>query len=242
MQEPAVGPSTAVTSASASVSGATGARSQSYRPAETDDYACHPRLQRDLTGRVLDMVAFAVIVVDALGMLHYANEAGEALLEQPHGALTVARGRVRTRQTAKLNEFRQLLAGAAARPAAIGPSRMLLSSPGADEARLSVHISPLSGSYRPHETEILIAARPLVTLQTLTGASRQIFGLTEAEAQIAAALANGISLADAAQEQGIRISTARTHMMHIFEKMGVRKQSQVAALLRSIEMPLISRP
>jgi len=55
------------------------------------------------------------------------------------------------------------------------------------------------------------------------------------------ALASGQSLAELAQRQGIKITTARTHLARIFSKTGTHQQSQVAALLRAVEMPVRER-
>jgi DNA-binding CsgD family transcriptional regulator len=65
-----------------------------------------------------------------------------------------------------------------------------------------------------------------------------MFDLTEAEAKLALGLASGLSLAEVAQGQGIRMTTARTHLARVFSKTGTRQQSQVAALLRAAELPL----
>ena len=68
-----------------------------------------------------------------------------------------------------------------------------------------------------------------------------MFDLTEAEARLALGLASGLSLTELARQQGIRMTTARTHLARIFWKTGTRQQSQVAALLRAAELPLRSR-
>lgn len=59
-----------------------------------------------------------------------------------------------------------------------------------------------------------------------------LFDLTPREASLAAALASGKSLQEAAALNGIRYSTARTHLEHIFRKTGVKQQTQLVLLLQ----------
>lgn len=59
-----------------------------------------------------------------------------------------------------------------------------------------------------------------------------LFDLTPKEAQLAAALASGKTLQDAAAASGTRYSTARTHLEHIFQKTGMTRQSDLVLLLQ----------
>jgi DNA-binding CsgD family transcriptional regulator len=60
---------------------------------------------------------------------------------------------------------------------------------------------------------------------------RQLYDLTAAEAELAASLARGLSLEEAAARRGISYETARTQLKSLFQKTGCRKQSQLVALL-----------
>ena len=64
---------------------------------------------------------------------------------------------------------------------------------------------------------------------------RQLYGLTAAEARISNLLMEGAGLEECCDQLGIRRTTARMHLRNIFAKTGVRRQSElVALLLRSI--------
>ncbi|HEX3756439.1 MAG TPA: LuxR C-terminal-related transcriptional regulator [Rhizomicrobium sp.] len=60
-----------------------------------------------------------------------------------------------------------------------------------------------------------------------------LFDLSPAEAKLAAALARGQSLKQAAAGMGITFSTARTYIESVFRKTGTHQQSQLVALLKS---------
>ncbi|MGE0237264.1 MAG: helix-turn-helix transcriptional regulator [Parvibaculaceae bacterium] len=75
-----------------------------------------------------------------------------------------------------------------------------------------------------------VAASTLVPSPTLlTG----LFDLSPAEAQLASALASGMTLKEAAVERGISIKTGRGYLERVFAKTGTRQQSELVALLKS---------
>ncbi|QDZ11754.1 helix-turn-helix transcriptional regulator [Devosia ginsengisoli] len=61
---------------------------------------------------------------------------------------------------------------------------------------------------------------------------RGLFDLSVAEARIAAGLAAGLTLAEVAQQRGIGMATARTHLAQVLRKTGTRQQGQLIALLK----------
>ena len=69
---------------------------------------------------------------------------------------------------------------------------------------------------------------------------RSIFSLTRAEARLAVLLAGGYSLKDAAAKVGVKNSTTRTYLEHLFRKTGTHQQSQLVALLKNVAPALLS--
>ena len=62
-----------------------------------------------------------------------------------------------------------------------------------------------------------------------------LFDVTPREAQLCAALAVGRSLKAAAALLGMRLSTARAHLDHIFSKTGTHRQAELVLLLQSAQ-------
>ncbi len=62
-----------------------------------------------------------------------------------------------------------------------------------------------------------------------------LFDLSPAEARLAANLAAGSSLQQAALACGIRLSSARTYLIRIFRKTGTSQQSQLVGLLKTVQ-------
>ena len=68
---------------------------------------------------------------------------------------------------------------------------------------------------------------------------RDIFGLTRAEARLALALFEGLSLAEAAEALIISRFTAQNHLARIFEKTGVNRQATFdQAIMRPVGLKL----
>jgi DNA-binding CsgD family transcriptional regulator len=63
---------------------------------------------------------------------------------------------------------------------------------------------------------------------------RQLFGLTPAEAALAAQLAIGLSLREAASARGIAYSTARSYLEQIFHRTGTRRQAELTRVLLTL--------
>ena len=99
-----------------------------------------------------------------------------------------------------------------------------------------VHVLPLRGA--AHD---IFGGTTLVLLTDVSMAAnvpdmtllRGLFDLTPKEARLAALLASGRSLKEAAGQQAIQVSTARSYLEEVLRKTGTHQQSQLVALLKS---------
>lgn len=73
-------------------------------------------------------------------------------------------------------------------------------------------------------------ARPRPDTQSLASRVRGLYGLTQAEARVMAALASGETVDRIAMAHGVRTSTVRAQVRSIFEKTGVNRQSALVRL------------
>ena len=62
------------------------------------------------------------------------------------------------------------------------------------------------------------------------------YGLTPAEARVASILGTGLSLQETANQIGIQYETVRSHLKIIFQKIGIRRQPELAVILARIAM------
>lgn len=195
-------------------------------------------IEREMARRALDELSLAVIIVDRAMQFAYANAAGDELLADPAGPLGLRGGRLWARAASEQSGLKDLVVKASDLIGARG--QMLLRTGDAEGRDLSLCVTPLSAAYAlpGRANDVMIVARWVEPAGGGLAAARQMFDLTEAEAKLALGLASGLSLMEVAQQQGIRMTTARTHLARVFWKTGTRQQSQVAALLRAAELPL----
>jgi DNA-binding CsgD family transcriptional regulator len=146
--------------------------------------------------------------------------------------------------------LRQLVADSCAIHDGVAPGLggdLLLRAGEADDPGIDVVLSVgptagkgASGFLQPRQAVIYLREMSLALPGGFEDHARKLFDLTPAEARLAAALARGLALKDAAIRQGIRFSTARSYLEGIFRKTCTNQQSQLVALLKSTQ-PLIRR-
>jgi DNA-binding CsgD family transcriptional regulator len=68
----------------------------------------------------------------------------------------------------------------------------------------------------------------------------ELFGLSPAEARLAAALMTGKRLAQIAAEFGVRVSTLRTQLRFILKKIGAKRQSDLVRIFSSAGIGSVS--
>ena len=82
---------------------------------------------------------------------------------------------------------------------------------------------------------ILLLADTLRAQRGRPSAGLQILGLTPGEARVAALVGSGRPVKDAARELGITESTARSALKVAYEKLRIRKQSELAKVVARLE-------
>jgi DNA-binding CsgD family transcriptional regulator len=74
------------------------------------------------------------------------------------------------------------------------------------------------------------------------GALRAIFGLTAAEARVAALVGSGLSSPQAAAKLGLSLATVKTHLTRCYDKTGVRSQTELVRLLSLLPAEALAKP
>ena len=134
-------------------------------------------------------------------------------------------------------------AEASLRSADKGDVRALLIDRPSGRESLSLLVRPATTPATTKARELL-GIRPMALIHLVDPAQPrvkmidalvQLFGLTPAEARIAALIANGQSIQDIVSSTGNSSNTVRSQLRAIFSKLGVRRQSQlIRAVLVSV--------
>lgn len=187
-----------------------------------------------LTLEGIDGSRHGIFILDDQGVVLFANRVGEQLLRAGDG-LVVRAGVLGAAEPGTQAALQGLLARArldlpaAARP---GPLRIRRSGMELPYELLVMPVRELreSGSMPPRSACIVAVSDPAM-LGAASPDRLRAYGLTGAEIRLCQALLRTGSLGEAAEDLHISESTARTHLKHVFAKLGVSSQIQLVTTL-----------
>jgi DNA-binding CsgD family transcriptional regulator len=190
----------------------------------------------------LDQLATPVLLVTADLRIVHANPAARSLtaygesLRAVQGVLVAANGAVNTALTVAVRQASQDQSQLARRGLGI-PMR------GKDDAAAALHVLPLRPSGQAGEALAVAAVfvasadTPFVPPSEVVAA---LFDLTPAEARVFSYIAQGETLEGAAKILGVQRSTAKTHLLRIYDKMGVSRQADLIRIAMALNAPIMS--
>jgi DNA-binding CsgD family transcriptional regulator len=190
---------------------------------------------------------FGVIVVDGHMRIATVNAAAEAILRGTESGLLRRSGHLFAADAGSTALLQRLVAHACSLQddviPGLGGDLLIRSKRRGVGADLALSVGPLANRIE----ELPFAGRHAaifireISLELPAGFKDQVrafFDLTPKEAGLAASLASGMTLKEAAADARIQINTARSYLDSIFVKTGTHQQSQLVALLKSAQ-PLI---
>jgi DNA-binding CsgD family transcriptional regulator len=160
-----------------------------------------------------------MVIVDGDFRIMFANAAARALLAQGD-ALRRGHDGIAGATPADTIALRRLIAGSG------GPCVLTRN---AGRPPLAVLAVPLRSEAAGNAT-ILFLTDPGHDRRQRADALQRRFGLTRAEGTFLAEIVKGDGLRAAAGRLGVSLATARTHLRHVFEKTGARRQAELVGL------------
>lgn len=193
------------------------------------------QLGQNFLASSLDVLAMPTLLFDEYGRVVHANRSGAQLLsgrstlwlEDDH--LFACDDAVTRNINLEVSKAIRTSRGVSADPV----STVLLARRGQMPLMLLIAPLRLAGNALRQGAALLFAFDPETTPSVGVDVVRTLFGLSEAEGQLAVALGSGKTLDDAAQERGTSIHTIRTQLKSIFNKTGTKRQSDLVSLLLS---------
>jgi DNA-binding CsgD family transcriptional regulator len=178
----------------------------------------------------LDAAPSAILICDEALRLTYANGPGEALIRD--GYLRLRGGRLsfeQARDTARLRALGDAGAGSRCAAFALEPDGL------APVAAMAIRIGGGSAVHADFGAAslMIVCGRNHRTSFAHVDYLRDWFGLTPAEARLAAALAEGASLEDFAATRGVTLNAARFLLKGVFAKTDTNRQPQLVARLQA---------
>jgi len=186
----------------------------------------------ELGARAIDMLALAMVIVDATGKILHLNFAAEQLLSNVACELSCKAGYLSDTRLANKNRLSGLIAAATNYPAVAGV--MVL---GDSEPR-QVFVSPLpAASPFAHDWQIPLAlvlvveaGKALLPLQLLG----KLYDFSAAELRVASSLLAGKSPEEYAEEANVTMNTVRSQLKSMFRKTNTRRQAELVAVLSRV--------
>lgn len=197
--------------------------------------------ERDTSFFAHDALGRAVFLLDRSGRVLRMNRSAERIANSRDG-LTVGADGLRaatTTQTAELR--REILIAANEEAGELRSTGATLRLPRPSQKRpYAVSIAPLARGRAVWRFGQPIPAVAVTTIDLdetpLPDHSvfQRLLELTPSESRLAAHLCQGKSIEDAVDALSISRNTARTHLQHIFQKTGTRKQGELVAFLNRL--------
>ena len=181
----------------------------------------------------LDSAAHALLVVDAEGAVRMMNRPAEQLLKAGRG-LAVIGGRLVAQHPEPAKRLQILLGQATAGDEPRVGGDMSLAMPG-HRFPLAVRVSPVTVERLPIFGEPRTALVCVTDLETGVRSPEQelcaLFGLTPAEARVATAIFDGMSMREAAETLQVAHNTVRVQLAKVYEKTGVTRQAELVKMM-----------
>ena len=188
------------------------------------------QLMRASCAEALNRLSVGAILVGPDAEVLFCNELAERMLDASCG-LHIRANRLTAGTLSTTSALHQAIREAAQTSAGKGLSAGgLLPIPGPSGSPLSVLVSPIHASSLPTTFGTQPGALVLLANSGTQRTTRQqdlmrLFGLTRAEARLLHGLVEGRTLSECADASSISVLTARAQLKSVFDKMGVRRQT-----------------
>ena len=203
------------------------------------------RVEAAAMADTLDGLQAGMFLVDAAGRLVHANASGRAMLND--GNVLHANGRPVAPEIHADEVLSDVFVAAGNGDAALAEKGVAARLAARDGDRFVTHVLPLtSGTRRQAGVSYAAVAAvfvqkagqdPSPAVQTLA----EQYDLTAAELRVLIALTDFGGVAEVAAALKLSPATVRTHLRHVFEKTGVRRQADLIKLMASYPAPILAQ-
>jgi DNA-binding CsgD family transcriptional regulator len=198
------------------------------------------KVQQSLAGRpdaleLLDDVSLqqgaAFALLDARGRIIEMSQSFERIVQESDG-LSVINRRLAARRAADRRRIERLLADVSHAGAALMPVRIAPAGWGQGLLLRAIRLRAGREFFeRLYPAALLVVTDLDAPVGVQTAELSALWGLTEREAELAVALAQGGTLDQAARRLGMSTSTARYHLKSIFRRMEIDRQADLVRLV-----------
>jgi DNA-binding CsgD family transcriptional regulator/PAS domain-containing protein len=196
------------------------------------------RQKAELTAlaEVFDSLSSAAFLIDGDGRIVHANAGGEALLAEGGGPIRKAAGRLTGHCAAAERAFRQLFIAAGAGDLTLGAKGISSALTGPDGESYLAHVLPLASGARRlagrhHQAVAAVFIRPAaLSSPSAPELIAKVYQLTPTELRVLLGIVEIGGVPEVAEALDVSETTVKTHLKHLYEKTGGRRQADLVRL------------
>jgi len=190
----------------------------------------------------VEALTVGVVLVDESSKIVHTNAAATAMLAAGN-PIMVLQGRIAVQSTTTTSTLQSAVKQAAKDEAALGQKGIGIPIPRSSGDPLVIHVLPLRRSQVrsgliQRAVAVLFVASASAPPQLPHDALTQLYDLTPAEIRIFELICEGQTPAAISALLGIAVSTVKSHLFHVFEKTGCRRQADLVRLAKSLTFPV----
>jgi DNA-binding CsgD family transcriptional regulator/PAS domain-containing protein len=187
----------------------------------------------------LNQLAQGVLLVDANGRVTFMNRYAEEIVRAGEGLRSV-NGIVDAAHPNDSERLHRSIADVAGNPGSRFAGQVMTIRRSAVGRELSLTLAPVTssgGGSGGRTAAIIFVTDPDRIPDRKARELEHLLELTPAEARLAKALAEGNTISRFAENAGVSMNTARSHLKRIFAKTGVSRQSDLVRLVAAVPLP-----
>lgn len=192
------------------------------------------RIERNAFADAINQFMLGTLILDRSGTIVASNRVARDSIEQ-YPTLSIQKGSLVIGDTKANRQLYQALSDIEQNDCSDDAIGKTITIPLANGLTLGLMIRPIRPedalAYPVHAHAVVFISNSQGVKKISAATLKELFGLTDSEAKVAAYLANGNTLNEAAECLSVSINTAKTHARNIYEKTGVNKQTKFIQLV-----------
>jgi DNA-binding CsgD family transcriptional regulator/PAS domain-containing protein len=183
----------------------------------------------------LNCLEQGVVLLDQFGNCLFTNIAAQQILNRREG-LSIIKSKIWVNSPTERGRLNALIERSCTNDVISSPGgAVAISRDGKRPLNISFHRFRCENPTAPRRAvAIAFISDPESRVRTPPSLMTALFGFTQAECRLAGLLINGCSLKDAAEQCRVTYETVRSQLKSIFNKTGVRRQTQLMELLITV--------
>lgn len=190
----------------------------------------------------VETLTVGVVLADEDSKIVHSNAAATAMLAAGD-PIVVRQGRIAVQSGTTTSTLQSAVAQAAKDEATLGQKGIGIPIPRPGGDPLVIHVLPLRRSHM--RSGLIQRAAAAVFVASASGPPRlphdalnQLYDLTPAEIRIFELICEGHTRDAISAQLGVSVSTVKSHLLHVFEKTGCRRQVDLVRLAKSLTFPV----